>query len=73
MSSHSKTIWSSLIAALILIGAIATIAQVLLVRELLVVFYGNELCLGVIFGAWLLGVAVGAGVGAILVRKITDR
>ncbi len=73
MSSYDRKTWYPLVAAIILIGAHATIAQVLLVRELLVVFYGNELCLGVIFGAWLLGVAVGAGVGAKLMKGIRDR
>ncbi|MCQ4574140.1 MAG: fused MFS/spermidine synthase [Candidatus Brocadiales bacterium] len=72
MSSHGKKTLFPLIAAVVLIGAHATIAQVLLVRELLVVFYGNELCLGVIFGAWLLGVAIGAGIGAKLTRKVEN-
>ncbi len=52
-----------LLVAVVLIGVQATIAQVILVRELLVVFYGNELCIGVILGAWLFGVALGAGLG----------
>ncbi len=56
--------WYFLLTAVVLIGAHATMAQVILVRELLVVFYGNELCLGVILGAWLFGVALGAGLGA---------
>ena len=32
-------------------GCYATIAQVILIREFLNIFYGNELCLGIIFGA----------------------
>ena len=44
-------------------------AQVILVRELLVVFYGNELCLGVILGTWLFGVALGAGLGAKAIKS----
>ncbi len=71
--TYTKRTWYSLVLAVILIGAQATIAQVLLVRELLVVFYGNELCLGIIFAAWLLGVAVGAGVGGRLVRRAENR
>ncbi|MHC4357855.1 MAG: fused MFS/spermidine synthase [Planctomycetota bacterium] len=71
--TYTKRTWYSLVLAVILIGAQATIAQVLLVRELLVVFYGNELCLGIIFAAWLLGVAVGAGVGGKLVRRAENR
>ncbi|HHT9125685.1 MAG TPA: fused MFS/spermidine synthase [Candidatus Brocadiia bacterium] len=50
------------ISSLVLVGGYATIAQVLLIREFLVVFYGNELCLGIIFGSWLSGVALGAAV-----------
>ncbi|MDQ1271818.1 MAG: hypothetical protein QG591_448 [Planctomycetota bacterium] len=33
------------------IGYYAIIAQVILIREFLNIFYGNELCLGIIFGA----------------------
>lgn len=46
------------------IGCYATIAQVVLIREFLNVFYGNELCLGIVFGAWFLGIATGAFAGA---------
>jgi len=46
------------------IGCYATIAQVMLIREFLNIFYGNELCLGVVFGAWFLGIAAGAFAGA---------
>ena len=46
------------------IGCYATIAQVMLIREFLNIFYGNELCLGVVFGAWFLGIATGAFAGA---------
>ena len=46
------------------IGCYATIAQVVLIREFLNIFYGNELCLGIVFGAWFLGIAIGAVVGA---------
>ena len=66
--SPSKS-WYFLLTAVVLIGAQATVAQVILVRELLVVFYGNELCLGVILGAWLFGVALGAGLGAKAVKS----
>ena len=44
-----------------LLGCYALFAQVAGMREMLVVFYGNELCVGVILAAWLIGVAVGAG------------
>ena len=49
-------------AILSLIGFTAVIAQVVLMRELLVVFYGNELALGVVLANWLLWTALGASV-----------
>ncbi len=57
------------ILSYVLLGCYALIVQVVCIREILVVFYGNELCLGVIFACWLLGVAIGAGIAA----RITDR
>jgi len=50
----------SLIFALILIGVTAMIGQVVLMRELIVVFYGNEASLGAILAAWMFWVAVGS-------------
>src|SRR4030067_58932 len=50
------------------IGCYAAIAQVILMREFLNIFYGNELCLGIVFGAWFLGIAAGAFAGAKLER-----
>lgn len=47
-------------ATTILIGFGGMLGQLMLLRELLVVFYGNELTLGVILGNWLLFEALGA-------------
>ena len=41
------------IAALLVLGASGLIAQIVLLRELLVVFSGNELAIGVVLGDWL--------------------
>jgi spermidine synthase len=49
-----------LTCALWVIGFTATASQVLIIRELLVVFHGNELFLGIILGTWLLLEAVGS-------------
>lgn len=54
----------SLFLCIAAIGCYATAAQVILVREFLNVFYGNELCLGIVFGAWFLGISTGAFTGA---------
>ena len=48
-------------AALSLIGFTAVIAQVLLMRELMVAFGGNELSLGLMLANWLLWTALGSG------------
>ena len=37
-----------------LIGFTSTVGQVVLLRELLTVFYGNELAVGVVLMTWLL-------------------
>jgi spermidine synthase len=49
-------------AALALIGFTAILAQVVLMRELMVVFYGNEISLGIVLANWLLWTAFGSGV-----------
>lgn len=49
-----------LIYALILIGFISTLSQILLMRELAVVFYGNELSFGVILAGWLFWTGMGS-------------
>jgi spermidine synthase len=46
--------------AVLALGAYAQVAQALLVREGLVVFYGNEVSLGAFFGSWLLWIAIGS-------------
>jgi spermidine synthase len=49
-------------AILVLIGFTATVAQIVLMRELMVVFYGNEISLGVMLASWLLWTAIGSSV-----------
>ncbi|MGD0123869.1 MAG: fused MFS/spermidine synthase [Terriglobia bacterium] len=43
-----------------LIGFTSVIAQIVLMRELIVVFYGNEISLGIILAGWLLWTAIGS-------------
>ena len=42
------------------LGAFSLVVQVVLLREMLVVYYGNELCIGVMMASWLLCTAAGA-------------
>ncbi len=59
----------AIIFSLVLIGVTAMIGQVLLIRELIVVFYGNELSLGAILAAWMFWVAMGSwGLGSLADR-----
>jgi len=51
---------------IIVIGASGIIAQIVLIRELLVNFQGNELSIGFILGNWLISEAL----GGYLIRKI---
>ncbi|MFH1868800.1 MAG: hypothetical protein ABH843_07505, partial [Candidatus Omnitrophota bacterium] len=54
----------------ILLGVNAILAQVILIRELLVSFSGNELSMGIMLAAWLIGGAIGS---LILARLLIDR
>lgn len=49
-----------MLAVLILIGFTAVIAQIVLMRELMVVFQGNEMSLGLMLASWLLWTAIGS-------------
>jgi spermidine synthase len=56
-------------AGFLLMGFSFTVAQGLLVRELLVAFFGNELSIGLVLGSWLILEATGSG----LVGKLTEQ
>ncbi len=57
------------IFGILIVGASGIVAQVLLLRELLVSFYGNELILGIILANWLIAEAL----GAFLLGKFVER
>jgi len=59
----------SLSLALILLGVTAISSQIILVREFLTVFYGNELSVGLILSAWLLAGALGAFFASAIGKK----
>ena len=50
-------------------GFAASIGQILVIRELLVIFYGNELSTGLILACWLLCTAAGSGLTGRICRK----
>jgi spermidine synthase len=52
------------------LGFTSMVGQIVLMRELVVVFYGSELSLGIMLGAWLFWVGIGSLLGAALVPRI---
>jgi spermidine synthase len=63
---------ASLRAILALIGFTAVIAQIVLMRELIVVFYGNEISLGLILANWLAWTALGSSVLGRIVPRVQN-
>ena len=69
---HKPTLTWTQRANLSLIGFTAVIAQVVLMRELLVVFYGNELALGVMLASWLFWTAIGSSLMGLAAQRAGD-
>ena len=59
--------------SVVIIGFTALAAQIIFVREALIVFYGNELSIGLILAGWLAGGAIGSFLLGRLVYKIRSR
>ncbi len=59
-------------SAALLLGACSQVGQVLLLRELLMVFHGSELSIGLILASWLAWVGIGSSLGARLLRRTDD-
>lgn len=57
------------LSALIL-GLTSIISQIIIIRELVVVFYGNELSLGIILASWFFWIALGSFLAGRLVEKL---
>ena len=60
--------WCAMPLVFFALGVCSVMVQAVLVRELLAVFFGSELTLGIVLGSWLVWIAIGAQVGAGLVR-----
>ena len=52
------------------LGFLSTVTQILLLKELLISFYGNELSIGIILSVWLFWVAAGCFWGHKINKKI---
>jgi len=68
-ASETTHVPAELSVILALVGFTATVAQILLLRELMVVSYGNEISLGVMLASWLLWTALGSGLFSRFARK----
>jgi spermidine synthase len=55
--------------SMILTGATAMAGQIIFLREFLVVFYGNEISIGIVLASWLMWVAI----GSIVAGRFSDR
>ncbi|MCB4791121.1 MAG: hypothetical protein LHV68_04460 [Elusimicrobia bacterium] len=53
-------------------GFLSVIIQTLLLREMLVVFQGNELTIGLIFAQWLLGVSLGSYLAGLVPLQLRE-
>ncbi len=51
---------NALLFSAFLIGFTSMTAQIIFMRELIIIFYGNELSLGVILAAWLFWIGIGS-------------
>ncbi len=50
------------------IGFGSILSQIILVREFLISFYGNELSIGIIFACWLMWIGIGSAFGNIAIK-----
>ncbi|MEJ2720066.1 MAG: fused MFS/spermidine synthase [bacterium] len=63
---------SPVLSPLFLIGFSSVVAQIVLMRELIVVCNGNEIALGLILASWLMWTAVGSGLGGRITARFSS-
>lgn len=59
-------------ASIFALGFCVFLSQIIIIRELFVIFYGNELSLGIIFCFWLSGNGLGSFLSKKIIPKIKD-
>ena len=55
--------------SVLMMGLVSQVAQVVMLRELLMLFHGNELSIGIILAAWMAWVGIGSALGAVLAER----
>jgi len=58
--------------AVLTLGVVCQIGQVVLLRELLMVFHGNELSLGIILAAWMVWVGIGSRIAGVIGERANE-
>jgi spermidine synthase len=62
---------TNFLLACVLLGFTSMVAQIVFFREMMVSFYGNELCLGVMLAVWLFWVGTGSALGNEIAKKVS--
>ena len=62
-----------IVIAILTVGFSGLVAEILLLRELLIVFSGNELCIGIILANWLILEAFGCFFLGRIAEKFKNR
>lgn len=55
--------------AVLALGMVGQVGQIVFLRELLMVFHGSELSIGIILATWMVWVGVGSRLGAVLAER----
>lgn len=69
MADLKKSLKASLLASIFLAGLSSVAAQVILLREFIAIFYGNELIMSMLLGFWLVCVALGSWIAGRLAQR----
>lgn len=64
------TLKGGLSLSVFILGLTSMVSQILLLRELITIFYGNELAIGIMLASWLFWVSIGSLAGAKLVISL---
>jgi spermidine synthase len=65
LQRHDTRFWTCLVA----LGTSSVSVQLIMIREIMSTFSGNELVIGLVLGAWLLATALGSALGVPLSHK----
>jgi spermidine synthase len=69
LDPHRSSSKIQFLSACILLGFSSIVAQIVLFREMMVSFYGNELSLGVMLSVWLFWVGIGSAAANRIARR----